>query len=103
MVTIRTTKNDDWGPPVNLGPTINSPYAELSCCISADGSTLYFCSNRPGGHGGHDLWQVSIASPPGAMQKENNANSNKITIEEDNNGKEEIPNESNLSDASMEE
>ena len=28
--------------------------------ISADGSTIYFFSNRPGGEGGYDLWQAPI-------------------------------------------
>ncbi|NIO09470.1 MAG: hypothetical protein GTO40_16285, partial [Deltaproteobacteria bacterium] len=28
--------------------------------ISADGLTLYFTSDRPGGSGSMDLWQVSI-------------------------------------------
>jgi hypothetical protein len=28
--------------------------------MSADGSTLFFNSDRPGGYGGHDCWQVSI-------------------------------------------
>jgi hypothetical protein len=28
--------------------------------ISADGSTIFFMSTRPGGLGGHDLWQASI-------------------------------------------
>ncbi|UCG58613.1 MAG: PD40 domain-containing protein, partial [Phycisphaerales bacterium] len=66
LVTARATKTDSWGPPVNLGPTVNSPYNEASCCISADGSTLYFCSRRPGGRGNIDLWQVSIAFLPEA-------------------------------------
>ncbi len=59
-VTTRETKTDLWGPPVNLGPTINSWAEELLPDISSDGSTLYFCSSRPGGFGNADLWQVSL-------------------------------------------
>ena len=62
-VTTRATKNDPWGEPVNLGPTVNSSYREGSPSISADGLTLYFddfLGPRPGGVGRGDLWQVSI-------------------------------------------
>lgn len=59
-VTTRPTISDPWGAPVNLGPTVNSTYREGGPNISADGSTLYFNSKRPGGSGYWDLWQVSI-------------------------------------------
>jgi Tol biopolymer transport system component len=55
-VTTRETKNDAWGPPVNLGPTVNSSVGEWGVSISADGLSLYFSSQRPGGYGGLDLW-----------------------------------------------
>jgi Tol biopolymer transport system component len=59
--TIRDTIDDEWGTPVNLGPTVNSSNSEDSPDISADGSTLFFSSNnRPGGVGDSDIWQVSI-------------------------------------------
>jgi len=59
-VTMRTTVLDSWGPPVNLGPVINTSVRDLSPNISADGSTLYFGSDRPDGFGGLDLWQAPI-------------------------------------------
>jgi hypothetical protein len=59
-MTTRATKNDPWGEPVNLGPAINSQSHDELPSISADGLSLYFCSNRPGGVGGFDLWQASI-------------------------------------------
>jgi Tol biopolymer transport system component len=59
-VAMRATIDDDWNTPVNLGPMINTSGLDAGPCISADGSTLYFASDRPGGHGGNDLWQVSI-------------------------------------------
>jgi Tol biopolymer transport system component len=59
-VTARATTNDPWGEPMNLGPVINSSYWDLSPNISADGRTLYFTSDRPGGIGSADLWQAPI-------------------------------------------
>jgi len=47
-VTRRATKEADWGPPVNLGPTVNGPAEEAAPWVSADGLELYF---MPGGYG----------------------------------------------------
>jgi len=55
-VTTRKTKAGPWGEPVNLGATINSPAHENAPNISADGLSLYFNSNRPGGQGIMDIW-----------------------------------------------
>jgi hypothetical protein len=54
--TTRETIHDEWRPPVNLGPAVNSPHIEITMSISHDGLLLFFGSNRPGGSGGHDLW-----------------------------------------------
>jgi hypothetical protein len=45
-----------WSEPVNLGAPINSPSADQSPALSANGLSLYFASDRPGGFGGGDLW-----------------------------------------------
>jgi outer membrane protein OmpA-like peptidoglycan-associated protein len=45
-----------WTIPNNLGLAVNGPGWESQPCISADGSTLYFSSDRPGGFGGKDIW-----------------------------------------------
>ena len=45
-----------WGTPTNLGPEVNSSYDDACVCISADRLEFYFASDRPGGHGGIDLW-----------------------------------------------
>jgi Tol biopolymer transport system component len=64
-VTTRKTKKDAWKKPVNLGPKVNSEAQEWFPSISADGSILYFFSNRPNVRGQTDIWQVSIAPGPG--------------------------------------
>jgi Tol biopolymer transport system component len=60
FVARRATTKDPWGPPMNLGPVVNSPYIEWGMSVSADGSMLYFHSNRPGSEGPFDIWQAQI-------------------------------------------
>ena len=46
-----------FGTPTELGPPIWSPgHDPQGSCFSRDGLELYFCSNRPGGFGGKDIW-----------------------------------------------
>ncbi|MBS1512510.1 MAG: OmpA family protein [Bacteroidetes bacterium] len=48
---------DIWTAPKSLGKKINLPdYNEMSPFIAADGVTLYFASDRPGGIGEMDIW-----------------------------------------------
>ncbi len=61
-VARRTTTNDVWGEPVNLGLTVNSSQAEYDPCISADGLELYFNSDKPGGSGVNDIWVTMRAT-----------------------------------------
>jgi len=51
-------KEQNWTPARNLGPKINTEYKETQPCLSADGSRLYFSSNRPGGYGKMDIWAI---------------------------------------------
>ena len=47
-----------WQQPENCGPQVNGDRSwESQPSVSADGQTLYFASNRKGGHGGIDLWR----------------------------------------------
>ncbi len=46
-----------WTAPKSLGKKINLPdYNEMSPFVAADGVTLYFSSDRPGGIGENDIW-----------------------------------------------
>lgn len=47
---------NNWTNPENLGDSINSKYWDSQPALSADGRTLYFSSNRPGGMGKRDIW-----------------------------------------------
>jgi len=46
-----------WSAPINLGKTINTPYAETSVFLHPDGRTLYFSSNGHAGLGGLDMFK----------------------------------------------
>jgi beta-lactamase regulating signal transducer with metallopeptidase domain len=59
-VTTRASVNDAWGTPVNLGPTVNSPYLDAAPNIWSVGLSLYFHTGRPSGSGDINLWKVDI-------------------------------------------
>lgn len=56
------TKNigGQWSEPENLGPNVNSPYWDSQPSLSADGSRLYFSSDRPYGVGRKDIWMSEL-------------------------------------------
>jgi outer membrane protein OmpA-like peptidoglycan-associated protein len=63
------TKTDSgWANPINLGPNVNTDWWESAPSISPDGSALYFCSNKPGGFGGIDIY-VSYKNKKGYWSK----------------------------------
>jgi hypothetical protein len=68
-------KNGTWSTPVNLRPPVNSQYWESTPSISADGSTLFFASNRPGGLGAKDIW-ISRMKPDGTWSTPKNPGKN---------------------------
>ena len=56
-VSQRETRDSEWGPAVNLGPTINTSFSEMVPAFSRDGHLLFFASNRiEGSFGGVDIW-----------------------------------------------
>jgi hypothetical protein len=48
--------NGDWGTPVNLGPTINTPYNEETPFITENGRKLFFSSYGHYNMGGYDVF-----------------------------------------------
>jgi len=58
-VTARSSRDDCWGEPANLGNVVNSAVQDLAPNLTTDGHWLYFHSRRPGGCGGGtsgELW-----------------------------------------------
>jgi WD40-like Beta Propeller Repeat len=47
----------DWGPAVNMGAEINTPYNEDTPFITENDSVLYFCSEGHSSIGGYDIFK----------------------------------------------
>jgi len=78
-----TLDGDVWTAPLILNDNINTNNWEPSACISADGNTIYFVSNKPGGYGGRDLY-TSKKTEKGDWGKATNMGANINTeFEED--------------------
>jgi Tol biopolymer transport system component len=58
----RLSSSGKWGAPKSMGKPINTTYAELGGCISPDGKTLYYVSERQGGLGNADIWMAKRKS-----------------------------------------
>ncbi|MFD2163467.1 OmpA family protein [Paradesertivirga mongoliensis] len=52
--------NGSWSEPQNLGPSVNTPYDEISPFIHHDSNTLYFASNGWPGLGNKDLFMSRV-------------------------------------------
>jgi len=56
---MRDSVDAPWSAPVNLGPIVNSSDADFHPYLSADATTLFFMSTRPGGVGLMDLYMTT--------------------------------------------
>jgi outer membrane protein OmpA-like peptidoglycan-associated protein len=63
---------ETWSKPKPLESAINSEFWETHANRSADGKTISFVSDRPGGHGGRDIWFIRQL-PNGDWSKVKNA------------------------------
>jgi len=77
--------SDKWLEPMKLGDAVNvEGFKSMHPALSADGSTLYYSSNREGGEGKMDLWSCAIddngnASKPVNMGKQVNTPEDETT------------------------
>ncbi len=51
---------EGWSNAFNARKPVNSPHSEKQPCLNADGTVLYFSSDRPGGMGGMDIWYSDL-------------------------------------------
>jgi WD40 repeat protein len=56
FVSQRASVDAPWGPPVNLGVSVNSSANDNVPILSRDQHWMFFNSTRSGGFGGVDLW-----------------------------------------------
>ncbi len=65
-VSRRDTPQGPWQDAMNLGPVVNSPFAEKCVSLSPDGLLLFFSDNsastRAGAYGKGDMWMTRRAS-----------------------------------------
>ncbi|MEZ6233493.1 MAG: hypothetical protein R3B68_04830 [Phycisphaerales bacterium] len=61
---------DGWGEPFPLDSINTGDADELGPALTADGRTVYFYSDRPGGRGGYDLWLVRRLDDPEASLRD---------------------------------
>lgn len=54
----RKLPNGNWGPPQNLGPTVNTKYDEDFPNVTPDNKTLYFSSKGHTSMGGYDIFKA---------------------------------------------
>ena len=51
---------ESWTKPRNFGSPVNTRFWESQPTFAADGKTIFFVSNRPGGVGGKDIWKTTM-------------------------------------------
>lgn len=68
-VRLSDTSWTDWSEPVNLGKEINTAGYDVAYKITTDGKYAYFSSDREGGRGGYDIYNVKL--PPEAQPLKN--------------------------------
>jgi hypothetical protein len=71
-VTTRPSATESFGPPVNLGPNVNSSSDDGASSVSADNTVMVFVSNRPQGLGNLDGWIVTRPAPGAAWESPRN-------------------------------
>lgn len=62
IYTSKLSSSGKWGAPKSIGKPINTTYFEGGACISPDGNTLYFVSERQGGFGRADIYMAKRKS-----------------------------------------
>ncbi len=71
-VFFSTWDGKDWSSLQQFGSDVNTKYWETHACLTADGNTLYFVSDRPGGYGGRDIYRC-VKLPNGKWSLAQNA------------------------------
>ncbi|HQQ94740.1 MAG TPA: hypothetical protein PLQ93_09310 [Bacteroidia bacterium] len=79
-----TFDGTQWSTLREFGSNVNTEFWESHACLNADGTVLFFVSDRPGGLGGKDIYRC-VKLPNGEWSKALNMGSN-INSEYDEDG-----------------
>ncbi|MCU0360998.1 MAG: hypothetical protein MUF75_09820 [Bacteroidia bacterium] len=74
----------EWSTLNEFGSNVNTEFWESHACLNADGTVLFFASDRPGGYGGKDIYRC-VKLPNGQWSKALNMGEN-INSEYDEDG-----------------
>ena len=72
-VSTRAGENEPWGPPVNVGPPVNSEVDDFCPTIDRNGHRFFFVSRRaiPGSCGGSDIYVTRFRNDGGFEEPQN--------------------------------
>jgi len=59
-IFVTTLEKNKWIKPIKFGKPINTKSNENHACLSKDGNTIYFTSDRKGGLGGFDIYKSTV-------------------------------------------
>jgi outer membrane protein OmpA-like peptidoglycan-associated protein len=69
---VRKKEDGNYGPAMNLGPVVNTPYDDDSPLIHADNKTLFFSSKGHAGMGGFDVFSSTFNEKDSTWSKPEN-------------------------------
>ncbi|HRX30772.1 MAG TPA: hypothetical protein P5349_02690 [Tenuifilaceae bacterium] len=61
QIVVSFKKKSKWSKTVDVAKPINSKSNEKHVCVTSDGNTVYFTSDRKGGQGGYDIWMTTVS------------------------------------------
>lgn len=62
QIVVSFKKKSKWSKTVDVAKPINSKSNEKHVCVTSDGNTVYFTSDRKGGQGGYDIWMTTVSN-----------------------------------------
>lgn len=71
FLSLKDETTGQWSEPTKLSKPINTSYFESSVSLTADGKTIYFISERPGGRGQGDIYTSKRMGSDGWSSPEN--------------------------------